>query len=273
MVYAHNLQPGLSHDGDNVVVHLYGAPAELEMGFADTAGFQRWGQLGSPGDQSFSVNPETEDIEVGSPMSAADTLLMKLTGQLDLVICDLNPHALEKSMGTDIPKEVTYNATWNTGAGSAIVSATTKKLTLTTGEASGLAKNDMLEVQLPSKNGGTYPQYSKVIAVNGDEVTLKWHLETEPQAGATVKLVDSLIIHHGGSSLVNQSLLLQLDFPKGYQHNLLVYNAQANGGVTRQLAGAVKTPSKWRMLSHLMTINTKNYLVLASTQIKNPNAA
>jgi len=186
---------------------------------------------------------------------------------------DLNPHALEKALGTDIPKEVTYNATWNGGDGSLIVTATNKKLTLTTGEAAGLAKNDMLEVQLPSKNGNTYHQYAKVIAVVDDEVTLKWKLETPPVAGATVKKVDSLIIHHGGSSLVDQTLLLQLDFPKGYQHNLLVYRAQATGGATRQLAGAVKTPMKFRMLSNFLTVSTKDYLVLASTQIKNPNAA
>jgi hypothetical protein len=266
------LQPGLSFDAGQVVPQLFGCMASQSPTFDDTF-WQRWGQLGSPNDQSFTITANTEKITNGSPEATVDVLLMALNGELNALIQDLNPHAMQKALGTDIPMEVTYNSSWQSGNGSTVQASTTAKvINVATGHGAGLVKNDILEIAMSSGNNA-YVQFGIVDSVTTDAVTLKYELEAIPPTSGTVKKVDTIIIHHGGSDVQQVALLFQLDFPKRYQHSMLTYRAQASGGVTRQLSGAVKTPSKFEMLSILKTISAKDYLTLASTRMKMPNAA
>lgn len=269
---ARNLQPGLSFDAGQVVPQMFGCQASQSPTFS-SAFWQKWGQLGSPNDQSFTINVETEDVSNGSPESTVDVLLMKINGELSVLFQDLNPHTMGKALGTNIPVETTYNATWQGGTGSTVqASSTASLIKVATGHGTGLAKGDILEIAMSSGNDA-YVQYGRVDSVSGDDVTLKYKLEAVPTTSGTVKKVDSVTVHHGGSDVEQVALLLQLDFPKKYQHNMLTYRGQASGGITRQLAGAIKTPAKFRMLSQLKTISAEDYLVLSSTQMKMPNAA
>ncbi len=271
----HNLLPGLSHNSDNVNVQVFGAPS----GPVQTSGFaftdwQRWCSLGNPNDQGFNIQVETEDVTSGAPNVTVDVLLMSMNGNMTFLGQDMNPVGVSKALNTDVSNaiETTYNTSWQTGVGSTVqASSTARLIKVATGHGTGLVAGDVLEIAMAA-GANAYKQYGIVDYVLTDDVYLRFELEAIPPTSATVKKVDSIIVHQGGGAMVDVGLQMQLDFPKAGQHALLAYKAQSVGGYTMQLGGAVKTPFDYRMLAVKKTINSKPKVVLASTKITAPNA-
>lgn len=264
----------LSFNADLVYASVLIAKSSQGLAYDATEGFRQVATLSVASDQSFNVGVETEAVDTGAIITTKDDLIQRLTGEASFQFTDMNPLAGKWSMGTtaEIQWDTSGTAWQGTIAGT---TSTSTVLQFGTGEATGLAENDVLRIPLSSGNNLNYfPGIVEAVDTTADTATLKYPIP-EGQTPATSAVVDRVRgydLYHGGNILQNMKLLVQLDFPKGDQHTLEVIKCSSTGGFTRQLSGAVKTPMNIKMYGTSQGIGTlTDQVTCAVTHVGFPN--
>lgn len=270
-VQPRQLNGGLTYDADLVNAWLRSSKKSQGLSYTTTSGWGVLGALGVSVDQNFKVGVETVPVENGAIITEKDMLIQRLTGEANFQMIDMNPLAGQASMGT-VPDIV-----WDTGgtawSGTIITTGTTKTvIALSTGNATGLAVNDVLRFTLGSgTNTYYYPGIVDAFDTTTDLVTLRYALPEIPGTG-TVTRVRGYDLFHGGNVLQHLKLLVQLDFPKGDQHIMEIKDCSSTAGYSRVLSGAVKTPMAVKMYGVLTDIGSyTDQVTCAVTHVGFPN--
>lgn len=267
----------LTFNADNVYMSALVADYNLGLNHESTQGLIQLGTLTPAGDQNYEIGVESEEVSTGVPETAKDDLITKLTGQAELMITDMNPHAAKFAMGTQA--EIQWTTAGLAATYSNTVTGTTStNQTLYVSTASTVVAGDIVKVQLGGTGANAY-YYPGIVArkdTSANTITLKYPLPEKPVEGNTVDLVGGYTIYHGGNTLLNITAIIQCDFPKGDQHLLQIFKGSATGGFKRQMGGAVKTPFAMKMYGETQNIGSlTDQVTMAATHVQfaNYNAA
>lgn len=270
LVQERQINGDLSFNADLVYGDVKVSNYSQGLAWTATSGWVRIGACSVASDQSFQVGVETEPVETGTPITAKDDLITRLSGEGSFLITDLNPHAARTAMGTTGAIQWDTSGTTYTGT----VNATTStKQVIYVDSTTGAAANDIIKFELSSGNNLYY--YPGIVdSVGADNLTLKYPLPEIPAESSSFERVRGYDLYHGGNTLQNYKTLVQLEFPKGDQHVMEILKNSFVGGYTRQMGGAVKTPLQAKMYGVLQDVGSlTDQVTLAVTHVQFPNYA
>lgn len=267
---ARQINGDLTFNADLVYASLFISKSNANLAYDSTAGWSPMGALSVASDQSFSVGMESEEVITGMPETVKDDLLRRLTGEASLLITDINPLSGKWAMGTTA--DIVWDTSGTTWSGT-VTGTTSTKAVIYVSTATGANVGDVIRFTFGSGNAQYYyPGIVDAVDTTANTLTLKYALPEIPAESSVIDRVRGYTLFHGGNVLQNISTLIQLDFPKGDQHNMHIFKGSANGGFTRQFNGPVRTPFQMKMYGVLKDIGSlTDQVTCAATYVGFPN--